>query len=441
MLASVQWGALLRGRLVADLKIDDPVLHLDRENLTREVEDETPLRERGWQEAVQAMYPLRVNQVVVSGGAVSYFESDRTRPLELSAIRAVVRNIRNRSPAPGAYSSPFEVEAVVFDQGRLSLEGEGDFLRVPHAAVKGDLALERMELDYFRPVAERYGLAVSSGELRARGSFEYAPEDTLLRLDELRIDGLRGDYVHADRTAERARQAAVATGRAAREVANEPGVLLEVRHMEMRDSVVSFVNEQATPRYRVFLEASSVVIENLSNQRAEGTATARIRGRIMGSGSTRVAARFRPESRGPDFDLDLSIEDTDLRSLNDVLRAHADVDVRSGHLSLYSEMRVKNGQVEGYVKPLFRDVEVHDPRQDVAKPLTAKLKEAAAELVAKTLRNEPREEVATIVPISGPVSDPNAGTLRTLVGLLRNAFVVAILPGFEHGRQAPAREE
>jgi hypothetical protein len=197
---------------------------------------------------------------------------------------------------------------------------------------------------------------------------------------------------------------------------------------------VGFVNERTSPHYRVFLESSSVVIENLSNRRAEGTASARIDGRLMGSGATRVAARFRPESGGPDFDLDASIEDADLRSLNDVLRAHTDVDVRSGHLSVYSEMRVKNGRVDGYVKPLFRDVEVHDPRQDVAKPLTAKLKEAAAELVARTLRNEPREEVATIVPISGPVSDPDAGALRTLVGLLRNAFAVAILPGLEHGR-------
>ncbi len=37
----------------------------------------------------------------------------------------------------------------------------------------------------------------------------------------------------------------------------------------------------------------------------------------MGSGPTQVQATFRPESKGPDLDLTLSIENTDMRRMND----------------------------------------------------------------------------------------------------------------------------
>jgi hypothetical protein len=41
----------------------------------------------------------------------------------------------------------------------------------------------------------------------------------------------------------------------------------------------------------------------------------------MGSGAMQIQATFRPESKGPDLDLVLSIENTDMRKMNDLLRA------------------------------------------------------------------------------------------------------------------------
>jgi hypothetical protein len=72
----------------------------------------------------------------------------------------------------------------------------------------------------------------------------------------------------------------------------------------------------------------------------------------MGSGVTAVSARFRPEQQGPDFDLNVRIENPDMKAMNDLVRAHAKFDVVSG---VFSELHVKNGRVDGYVKPLFRD--------------------------------------------------------------------------------------
>jgi hypothetical protein len=90
--------------------------------------------------------------------------------------------------------------------------------------------------------------------------------------------------------------------------------------------------------------------------------------------------------------------------------------------------------VEGYVKPLFQDVDVYSAGQDEDKSFGQKLKEKAVEVIGKVLQNRPRDEVATVVPISGPLENPKASTWETLIGLVRNAFFEAIVPGFERAR-------
>lgn len=260
-----------------------------------------------------------------------------------------------------------------------------------------------------------------------------------MELEEVRVDGLKGDYAYRKRTAQPVKAAAKATAEAAQEVSNDPGVLLKARRISATGATVGFVNEEAAPRYRVFLANTDLTMENFSNHRTEGTATARLSGRFMGSGATVASASFRPEIDGPDFDLDVRIENTDLKAMNALLRAHAKFDVVSGVFSVFSELHVKTGRVEGYIKPLFRDLDVYDAAQDEDKSFGPKLKERAVDVIGKVLRNRPREEVATVTPIAGSLDNPRAGTWESLVGLVRNAFFKAILPGFERERRSVRR--
>jgi hypothetical protein len=432
--ASVQWGAIIHGRVVADFQFWSPAIYVDRTHLVRELDDPTPVKEHGWQEALQAIYPLKLNEFRIRNGSVTYVDTGQIRPLKVHGIEIVVNDVRNVRSAPDVYPSPIHIEANVFDDGRLQIDGRADFLRVPYAGVKGQIALERLALDYFGPIAARYGLTLTAGTFGGKGNVEYAPEVKVVDLEDVRLDGLKADYAYRKRTVEPVKKAAKATADAAAEVSNKPGVLLKARRVSANGAVVGFVNEQASPRYRVFMSDTNLVLENFSNQREEGMGTARLTGRFMGSGATAVRAVFRPELSGPDFDLDVRIENTDLKSMNDLLRAHAKVDVASGVFSVYSELHVKNGRVEGYVKPLFRDLTVYNPEQDEDKSFGQKVKEKAVDVVSKVLKNRPRDEVATVVPVSGPLENPKASTWETLIGLVRNAFIKAILPGFERNR-------
>jgi uncharacterized protein DUF748 len=429
--ANVSWAALIRARLVADFALVRPTLYINRNHLEAEKKDDIPVTDHGWQDALQAIYPLKINNFTVRDGDVTYVEEGQTRPMRVSHIQALAQDIRNIRSDPGDYPSPLRLEAHVFERGRLMVDGHADFLAEPYAGVKGHVEIADIALDYFRPVLERSNVLVTRGTFSGKGLIEYAPTFKKVDLEELRLDGLHAEYLYHKPKAAVAKQTVKATAQTVKEISNDPGVVLHARQMKMADATVGFVNKDATPSYRVFIANTDLTIENFSNQKSDGYGHAHLTGRFMNSGRTVVDLVMRAEDKGPDFDLNAKIENTDMRAMNDLLRAHAKVDVASGVFSVYSEISVRNGRVQGYVKPIFKDLDVYDKEQDEDKTLGKKLKEKAADVVAKVFKNRKRDEVATIARLEGPLENPRASTWEVLVNLVRNAFIRAILPGFE----------
>src|SRR5918995_4008446 len=93
--ASVNWRALLSGHVVADFEINNPKLFLNLKQSQNEIKDETPIRQRGWQEAVQAIYSLKKKEMVITDGELTYVDQGQYRPLELSNVNFRAYNIRN----------------------------------------------------------------------------------------------------------------------------------------------------------------------------------------------------------------------------------------------------------------------------------------------------------------------------------------------------------
>jgi hypothetical protein len=54
---------------------------------------------------------------------------------------------------------------------------------------------------------------------------------------------------------------------------------------------------------------------------------------------------------------------------------------------------------------------------------------------ANILRNPSTQAVATKIDLSGKLDKPNIGTLQALLQLVRNAFIKAIVPGFDQQEQ------
>jgi len=126
-----------------------------------------------------------------------------------------------------------------------------------------------------------------------------------------------------------------------------------------------------------------------------------------------------------------------MTAMNDLLRAYGKFDVVQGVFSIYSEMHVKHGHVDGYVKPLFKDVKAFDPEQDRDKSFVRRLYERVIGGASKLLKNHPRREVATKIDISGPLDAPNRSALQATLRLIPSAFFRATLPGFDRQVREP----
>jgi Domain of Unknown Function (DUF748) len=428
--ASIHWKALLRGRLVADFELDNPTVRFDLTQFSQEARDETPIKEKGWQDAVQAIYPLKINRFVIRDADLTYIDKGPFRPLRITQVNFIAENIRNVTSEEGTYPSPVHAEGVVFETGKIRLDGNADFLAEPHLAVKGNFQIDAVALDYFRPISERYNLSVRKGVLSATGVTEYTPDVARMILQKVTLDGIDADYIREAPSAP-TEEITKKVGQTARKYSNEPTLEIKVDELAVRNSRLGVVNRAAKPPYRVFFTDVTIEIQNFSNHLKDGVARGKARAKFMGSGPTQIEFAFRPENKGPDFNLTLAIDNTDMRTMNDLFRAYGNFDVVAGMFSFYSEIKVRQGKIDGYVKPLFRDMKVYDERQDREKSVFRKLYEGLVGGIAGLLQNRPREEVATETSISGDIEAPQTSTWETVLRLIQNAFFKAILPGFE----------
>jgi hypothetical protein len=429
--ASVEWKSLLRAKLVANFRLAQPTLHVNLEHLREEAKDPTPVEDKGWQDAFEAIYPLKINSLVIVNGEATYVDPGPFKPLQITDIDVRAENIRNVHSREREYPSSMQLTARVFETGRLSIDGNADFLADPFPGVKANVALKEIPLDYFKPVTNRFNLTVAGGTLSAEGLVEYAPTIKVVDLKNAEITGVRIEYIHTPKNAGIAKKTTRTTAEATKKAAGRPDLVARIGQLRVTKSEVAVVNRTTAPPFRVSFTDVNLVIDHVSSRPEEGVGNIELRGLFMGSGRTHATMSFTPTPRGPDFDLRLELEDTDMTTMNPILRQYGKFDVVEGTFSLYSELRGRDGAVTGYVKPLFKDVKAYDPAQDRDKGFVKKLYERLVTGVSKLLKNPPREEVATKVDVQGRLDQPQTSTLQAIGNLLRNAFIKAILPGLE----------
>jgi hypothetical protein len=427
----IQWRELIGGRVVADVLLTHPKVHVNLPQLQTQAKGKVALKNEGWQDAIQAAYPFKINLFRIRDGEVTYIDTDPNRPLHLSDIWLRADNIRNIHSPEQTYPSPVQASLVVFEKGRLTIDGKANFLAKPFPGIFANYSVERIPLDKFEPEIQRANLHVYQGTLRSKGVVEYSPKVARVDVDNAGIDGIHLDYVHTAQSAAGETERIDTVKTEAAKINNKPSVMLKAREVELTNSDLKFLNEAANPHYRLTISDVNLRATNISNHMSEGTANFQFSGKFMGSGDTTLTGVLRPENQGPNFNFDLASQNTDLTSLNDLLRAYGKFDVALGRVSVFSQVSVKDRYVNGYVKPMFTDITVYDSKKDAKKPILHQVYELAIGGAAKILKNGSTKQVATEVNISGPVNAPDTSTWQAIGEFLENAFINAIVPGFD----------
>ena len=436
----IQWKELFGTNLVADVNLSTPRIHIDQAQFKTERNSRTPLRQKGWQDALESAYPFKINRFVISDGDITYIDNPPTRPLHLANVNFVTDNIRNIHEPDKVYSSRFRATTVVFDKGKLTLEGRANYLMKPFPGMVTDYVLRDAPLSAVSPASKHVNLAIKGGTLSSDGTLEYSPKVTNVNVHKATIDVVDLTYFHLHQTQNAETRRIKTVGQTVEKENNRPAVNIRIRELEVRDSRLAFEDQASDPPYTLFLNRTNIRLENLGNHQVHGPARLHLTGTFLGSGSTKVDGTFLASGEGPEFAMNVAILNTDMRSLNPLLRAHGRFDVAQGQFTVYAQLGVKDRRITGYVKPMFSDLKVYDPNKDKNKGPLQQVKEMAIGAAAHVFKNSETKKVATQIDLNGTLKDPNVSNWQALVEVVRNAFIKAILPGFDREVQTASAQ-
>ncbi|HUJ89828.1 MAG TPA: DUF748 domain-containing protein, partial [Syntrophorhabdales bacterium] len=252
--ARVHWGALLKARLVGDFLIDRPKLYVNLTNIEKEEASKVSFREEGWQQALESIYPLKINVFTIRDGDVTYVDEAPYKPLHLSRVLIQASNIRNIFSPERVYPSIIHLEGTIFDTGRAILDGNANFLQEPFLGIKADVDVVDMDLSYFAPILNRGNVSVRKGTLSAKGNLEYAPHVSEFNLKSLDIKGADLDYLHLPQTVKAEQQRAEEAAATAKKLSNEPATKIRADVLTIKESSFGYVNRTSTPNYRLFID-------------------------------------------------------------------------------------------------------------------------------------------------------------------------------------------
>jgi hypothetical protein len=206
----------------------------------------------------------------------------------------------------------------------------------------------------------------------------------------------------------------------------------KINSLLVHDGRIHFRAFDAEPPVDVYLSKVEGSIENLTNIHDEITplvATVRARAQAMDHARFEYEMKLDPFSYRPTFQLAVRLLGLDVTKLNALTRAYGAFDFERGWFDLVVELDSKEGQVQGYVKPLFRNLAVLSLDKDVKEDnVLAVFWEALVGITSEVLENQPRDQVATVIQLRGDMGSPDTDILEILGNVLRNAFVRAYLP-------------
>jgi uncharacterized protein involved in outer membrane biogenesis len=212
---------------------------------------------------------------------------------------------------------------------------------------------------------------------------------------------------------------------------------ITLNEVHVENGTLTFRNFNSRPRVDLKATQLNANIRNLTNVRDEkGRRDASFDGTALIAGDAKVESRatFDPFSDFDDFEFRLRATGIELRRLNDFASAYGKFDFNAGHGDVVIEAQAENGRLNGYIKPLLRDVDVFDWQQDVEekdKGFFRSVWEAVVGATETVLKNQPKNQFATRVELSGSVHQQNISGFEAFLQILRNGFIEAFNARYE----------
>ncbi len=213
----------------------------------------------------------------------------------------------------------------------------------------------------------------------------------------------------------------------------------QINRAEIHGGAVHFRAFQTDPPFDVYLDHLEATISNLSNINNDTTplmATVSAKALAMGHAHMDYQMKFDPTSYRPSFDIAVKLIGLDVTKTNNLSRAYGKFDFEKGWFDLVVELHSTSGTLDGYIKPLFRNLQIFGTQDLKEDNVLGAFWEALLGLTTRVLSNPPRDQFGTYIPVHGDLDSPRPDILSTIGNVLRNAFIRAYLPRLQ-GSSAP----
>ena len=209
---------------------------------------------------------------------------------------------------------------------------------------------------------------------------------------------------------------------------------LKLNRFEIVEGEIHYLDYYSSPKVDVFTSNIYILAENLSNVT---DSTNLLPSTVTGSaeiygGKAKLNMKLDALNKTPTFDMNAEMIGLNLVEVNDFLKAYGKFDVQKGTFGVYTEAAAKDGKIIGYTKPIIKDLDVIEWKDEKEDPLGQKLLESVVGLGGWIFKNRSEDQVATEIEFEGELKDPAINVWSIIGETLRNAFIEALYPSLEH---------
>lgn len=205
----------------------------------------------------------------------------------------------------------------------------------------------------------------------------------------------------------------------------------KINRCQIERGQIHFQNHHSSPPVDIFVSELVATATNLTNSRdLKHALPAGItaRGRTLGGGGLEFQLQLNPLTSDPKYELTGQLTNVNLVALNDFLKAYGKFDVERGVFGLYASVAAKDASHEGYLKVFFEDLNVFEWEKERKKNALEVFWQAIVGTLTTVFKNQPRDSLATKIPIAGSYKNTDVGIRTAMMTLLRNAFIRALVP-------------
>src|ERR1041385_7761803 len=194
----------------------------------------------------------------------------------------------------------------------------------------------------------------------------------------------------------------------------------QINSAVIREGSVHFRAFQSQKPVDVYLSHLNASIDDLGNIRDQTNpmvTTVQASAVAMDQAKLDCKMTLDPFSYRPTFHLAVRLLGLDVTKLNDLALTYGKFDFKRGWLDLVVETDSKEGELVGYIKPLFRNLKVFSLAQDLKEDNVLQFFwQALVGVTTTLLKNQPRDQFGTLIPFSGNASGATTTDILSTIG-------------------------